>query len=60
MRRILLLNGPNLDMLGMREPDIYGSDTLAGLEEMVMQYAGQRGLSVTPFQSNSESKLIGR
>ena len=60
MRRVLLLNGPNLDMLGIREPNVYGSDTLVALEEMVMQYAAQRGISVDAFQSNSESKLISR
>ena len=60
MQRILLMNGPNLDMLGKREPDVYGIATLAYLEEMAMLYAGRRGATLTCFQSNSESQLIKR
>ena len=60
MQRILLLNGPNLNMLGTREPDIYGSGTLADLEEQTMLYASSRGASVACFQSDSESQLIKR
>ena len=58
MRRILLLNGPNLDMLGMREPEVYGRETLASLETMAAAYAQRRGVELTCFQSNSESSLI--
>ena len=54
------MNGPNLDMLGKREPDVYGTATLAYLEEMAMLYAGKRGATLTCFQSNSESQLIKR
>lgn len=60
MQRILLMNGPNLDMLGKREPDVYGTATLAYLEEMAMLYAGRRGATLACFQSNSESQLIKR
>lgn len=59
-RKILLVNGPNLDMLGIREPDIYGHDTLATLEHTVRMYAEQHDVELTCFQSNSEGKLIGR
>lgn len=58
MNSILLLNGPNLDMLGTREPGVYGSQTLADLEGMVAAYAAQRGIAVSRFQSNSEGDLI--
>ncbi len=59
VRKLLLLNGPNLDMLGIREPDVYGSETLATLEQTVRMHAEQCGASLTCFQSNSEGKLIG-
>ena len=58
MRSILLMNGPNLDMLGKREPGVYGSMTLAELEGLVAGYAGQRDIAVSRFQSNSEGDLI--
>lgn len=59
-RKILLLNGPNLDMLGTREPEVYGHDTLATLEQTVRMHAEQRGAEISCYQSNSEGKLIGR
>ena len=59
LESVLLLNGPNLDMLGMREPDIYGAQSLADLEAMVAAYASQYGIAVSRFQSNSEGDLIG-
>ena len=46
--RILLMNGPNLNMLGVREPDIYGRDTLATLEDMVTRAGVERGVRVGP------------
>ena len=58
--KILLLNGPNLDMLGKREPEIYGTDTLATLEKTAQDYAESRGAQLTCYQSNSESKLIDK
>ncbi len=59
-RKILLLNGPNLDMLGIREPEVYGRDTLESLENTVRMYADQHDVALTCFQSNSEAKLVGR
>ncbi|OOR98926.1 type II 3-dehydroquinate dehydratase [Haemophilus paracuniculus] len=60
MKKILLLNGPNLNMLGKREPQIYGSQTLADIEQHLQQLAAQRGVSLDYFQSNSEEALINR
>lgn len=58
MRKILVINGPNLDMLGTREPEIYGRDTLETLENEVVQYGARRGVEVKCFQSNSEGELV--
>jgi 3-dehydroquinate dehydratase II len=56
---ILILNGPNLNLLGTREPHIYGSTTLAEVEEMCRRRAEKRGLTIAFHQSNSEAQLIG-
>ena len=60
LKKILVMNGPNLDMLGTREPAVYGYDTLETLEETVIAYAAERGAKATCFQSNSEGKLINK
>lgn len=60
LKKILVMNGPNLDMLGTREPAVYGYDTLEALEETVIAYAAERGVKAMCFQSNSEGKLINK
>lgn len=60
MKKLLLLNGPNLNMLGKREPGIYGSQTLQDIEQHLMQLAQSRGATLECFQSNSEEALINR
>ena len=57
-RPILILNGPNLNLLGTREPDIYGSTTLAEVEDMCRRRAEKHGLTVAFHQSNSEAQII--
>ncbi len=56
--KILLINGPNLNMLGIREPDIYGSNTYDELIREISDYAGTRGVAVDFFQSNHEGAIV--
>jgi 3-dehydroquinate dehydratase-2 len=60
MARILLVNGPNLNLLGTREPEIYGADTLGDIETRAAGVARECGHELTSFQSNAEHELIGR
>ena len=58
--KILVINGPNLNMLGIREPGIYGSETYRDLLEKIAAHAQTRGVSVDFFQSNHEGALVDR
>jgi len=58
--KLLVLNGPNLNMLGIREPDIYGKETYDDLCRMVKEHAEKRGIDVALYQSNHEGDLIDR
>lgn len=60
MARILLINGPNLNLLGEREPALYGSESLAGLEMHLVSVAREMGHELACFQSNAEGELIER
>lgn len=56
---VTILNGPNLNLLGSREPDIYGSETLADVERQCIVLAAQNNIKINMLQSNSEEQLIG-
>ena len=60
MSKILVLHGPNLNLLGMREPAIYGTDTLAAIDQRLLAIAGAAGVTLESFQSNSEGELVDR
>ena len=56
--KILVINGPNLNMLGIREPDIYGKNTYSDLCNLITDYAVQKGVEIKLFQSNHEGALV--
>ncbi|MFI8631970.1 type II 3-dehydroquinate dehydratase [Microbacterium sp. NPDC077663] len=57
-RRLLLVNGPNLNLLGVREPEVYGTETLADVESLVQRTAADAGYELRAVQSNHEGVLI--
>lgn len=58
MAKILVLHGPNLNLLGTREPEIYGATTLADIDNMLVEQAKASGHSVSTLQSNAENELV--
>lgn len=60
MNKVLILNGPNLNLLGTREPQVYGHTTLADVEALMAKLAAERGVDAECFQSNHEGALIDR
>ncbi len=58
MKKLLVINGPNLNLLGVREPHIYGTATYADLVKLLEDAAAERGVSVSFFQSNHEGALV--
>jgi len=56
--KILVLNGPNLNLLGQREPDVYGYETLASLEESCLKLGRELGIDLVFKQTNSESEMV--
>jgi 3-dehydroquinate dehydratase-2 len=58
MKRIVIINGPNLDRLGIREPEIYGDQTLTDLENLLTEEAASLGVQVQFYQSNHEGFII--
>jgi 3-dehydroquinate dehydratase-2 len=57
---ILVLHGPNLNLLGLREPEHYGNDTLDNINQRLAAKAEQAGVALEAFQSNSEAELVGK
>ncbi len=59
-KNLLLINGPNLNLLGTREPEVYGATSLAEIEKAAVAQAQETGATLTHFQSNHEGELIDR
>ena len=59
-KKVLVLHGPNLNLLGLREPEHYGKDTLDSINERLAKQAQHAGLALETFQSNSEAELISK
>lgn len=60
MKKVLVLHGPNLNLLGTREPGHYGKTTLAEIDQRLNERAERAGIELSSFQSNSEAELIGK
>ena len=60
MTTILVIHGPNLNLLGTREPEIYGADTLATIDQDLARVAAQKKVSLQTFQSNTEGEIVDR
>ena len=58
MSHILVIHGPNLNLLGTREPEVYGADTLAAINQNLTQMAQKNGVSLQTFQSNNEGEIV--
>ncbi len=58
--KILVINGPNINMLGVREPQHYGRQTYAALQDLLQSSAQRHGIAVDEFQSNIEGELVGK
>lgn len=60
MIKILVIHGPNLNLLGIREPEVYGSDNLASIDQALAQLAAQHDTELETFQSNIEGEIVDR
>ena len=60
MKKLLIINGPNINMLGIREPGIYGEQSYATLQSRIREYAASRQIEVELYQSNHEGDLVDR
>jgi 3-dehydroquinate dehydratase-2 len=58
--KLLVINGPNLNLLGVREPNIYGKQTLSVLEALINDYCAEKGVAVDFYQSNHEGAIVDR
>ena len=60
MPKILVMHGPNLNLLGTREPEVYGGDTLTAIEQRLVRLAQEGGVDLAAYQSNAEADLVNR